>query len=127
MRKILLYIGGTFTFSFAVLHASFWELGNWQVELLKLTADNSGIVQVLTIGSIYMLLFAAFITFYLAKKRKLEFVEKAFLIFTAGYYILRVLFGYPFFGFSMAELTIWIVCLIVAACYLFSIPNKKVL
>lgn len=126
MKKILLYIGGTFTLLFAVLHASFWKLGNWQVELSKLTADNSAIVQVLTMGSIYMLVFAALMTFYLARKQKFEFVEKAFLMFVAGYYTMRVIFGYPFFGFSMEELIIWIVCLLVAACYLFAIPQKTV-
>ena len=70
MSKVLLYIGGTLTLAFAVLHLSFWKLGNWAEELAKLTPVNSGIMQMLTVGSIYMLLFAAFMSFYLAYKKE---------------------------------------------------------
>jgi hypothetical protein len=125
MSKVLLYIGGIFTLAFAVLHLSFWKMGNWAEELAKLTPDNSGIMQMLTVGSIYMLLFAAFMSFYLAhKKEKFTFVEKAWVIFIAGYYLMRIAFALPFFGFSVSEVVIWIICLVVAACYLFALRQK---
>ena len=124
MRKVLLYIGGSITLCFSVLHLSFWKLGNWQEELLKLSPDNKGIMQMLNIGSLYMLLFGAFVSFYLAKKEEYTFIEKTLIIFIAGYYILRIVFGFPFFGFSLEEIVIWIVCFAVAACYLFALRQK---
>jgi hypothetical protein len=124
MSKVLLYIGGTLTSCFAILHVSFWKLGNWTEELAKLTSDNSGIVQMLNTGSIYMLLFAAFMSFYLAPKEKFPFVEKALIIFIAGYYLLRIAFAVPFFGFSVVEVVIWMICFITAACYLFALRWK---
>jgi hypothetical protein len=120
MRKIFLYTGAGITLLFALLHGLFWKLGNWSEQLSKLTPDNSGIVQMLTVASIYTLLFGAGISLMLAKKPTLVFIEKAFLLFMAGYYVMRIAFGLPFFGFSMEEVIVWAVCLIVASCYLLA-------
>jgi hypothetical protein len=121
MRKALLYIGGTITLCFALFHLYFWKLFNWQDELIKLSPENSGIMQMLNIASIYMVLFAAFISFYLAGVKVFLFLEKAVIIFIAGYYLLRIAFGIPFFGYSIQELVIWIFCFIVACCYLLAL------
>ena len=104
MRRILLYVGGGITLCFCFLHLSFWKIGNWQEELLKVGPDNKGIVQMLNVVSIYTLLFAAFVSFYIAKKSKFSFIEKILILFIAGYYLLRVAFGIPFFGFSIEEI-----------------------
>jgi hypothetical protein len=120
MRKIVLYAGAVITLLFVLLHGLFWKLGDWPDQLSKLTRDNSGIVQMLNVASIYTLLFGAGISLVLAKKPTLVFVEKAFLLFMAGYYVMRIAFGLPFFGFSMEEAIVWAVCLIVAACYLLA-------
>jgi hypothetical protein len=120
MRKISLYTGAGITLLFAVLHGLFWKLGNWPEQLSRLTPDNSGIVQMLTVVSIYTLLFGAGISLLLAKKPTLVLVEKAFLLFMAGYYVMRIAFGLPFFGFSVEEAIVWVVCLIVASCYLLA-------
>ena len=124
MRKILLYVGGVFSLLFAIMHLLFWNLGNWQEELTKLSPDNSGIMQMLNVASIYLLLFAAFISFYLAKKKEFVFTEKAVIVFIAGYYLLRIAFGVPFFGFAVSEVVIWVFCLIPAACYLAALRQK---
>ena len=124
MRKILLYIGGSITLCFSFLHLSFWKIGNWQEELLKISPDNKGILQMLNVVSIYTLLFAAFVSFYLAKKSEFTFIEKILIIFISGYYLLRVAFGIPFFGFSIEEAVIWIACFIVAFCFLFALRQK---
>jgi hypothetical protein len=120
MQKKLLYTGAGITLLFALLHGFFWKLGNWSEQLSKLTPDNSGIVQMLNVVSIYTLLFGAGISLVLAKKQTLVFVEKAFLLFMAGYYVLRIAFGLPFFGFSVVEAVVWAACLSVASCYLFA-------
>jgi hypothetical protein len=125
VRKILLYIGGSLTLCFSLLHLSFWKIGNWKEELLKVSPDNKSIVQMLNVVSIYTLLFAAFVTFYLARKSKFSFIEKALIIFIVGYYLLRIAFGIPFFGFSLEELAIWIVCFATACCYLFALGQGR--
>jgi hypothetical protein len=120
MRKHLLYSGAGITLLFALLHCLFWKLGNWPEQLPKLTSDNSGIMQMLTVASIYTLLFGAGISLVLAKKQALVLVEKAFLLFMAGYYLMRIAFGLPFFGFCVEEAIVWMVCLVVASCYLLA-------
>jgi hypothetical protein len=124
-RKILLYCGGSLTLGFALLHTAFWKLGNWSEELSRLSPTNSGIVQMLNLGSIYMLLVAACASFYLARKTMFTFLEKALIIFIAGYYLLRMAFGIPLFGISTEEIVIWIACVAVASCYLFALQNNK--
>jgi hypothetical protein len=124
VRKIFLYIGGSITLCFSFLHVSFWKIGNWQEELLNISPDNKGIVQMLNVVSIYTLLFAAFVSFSLAKKTEFTFIDKALIIFIAGYYLLRVACGIPFFGFSIEEAIIWIICFAIAFCYLFALRQK---
>jgi hypothetical protein len=110
---------------FALLHSLFWKLGSWSNQLSMLTPENSGIVQMLNVVSIYTLLFGAGISLVLAKKPILVSVEKAFLLFMAGYYGLRIAFGYPFFGFSVEEVIVWTVCLVVASCYLLAFQLSR--
>jgi hypothetical protein len=124
MRKILLYVGGTVSLFFAVFHLLFWQLGNWPEELPRLSPGNSGIMQMLNVASMYMMLFAAFISFYLARKKTFVFTEQAVIVFIAGYYLLRIAFGGPFFGVSVQEVAIWIFCLIPATCYLAALRQK---
>jgi len=125
MKKTLLIIGGTITLLFALLHLSFWEMGNWAEELAKLSPDNGGILQMLTVGSIYMLVFAAGMTFSLVGKKEFSTSEKALLLFIAGYYLMRIVFAPAFFGYSSQELVIWIICLLTAACYLVPVLRKQ--
>jgi hypothetical protein len=120
MQKRLLYAGAGITMLFALLHGLFWKLCGWHEQLSMLTPENSGIMQMLNVVSIYTLLFGAGISLVLAGKPVLVSVEKTFLLFMAGYYVLRIAFGFPFFGFSMEEVIIWIMCLIVASCYLLA-------
>lgn len=122
MRKIFLYIGGSVTLLFSIFHILFWELFNWSEELFKLSPENRGTFQMLNVASIYVLFFGAFISFHLAKRKESHsFVEKSLIIFLAGYYLLRVVFSIPFYGFSIGELVIWFFCASVASCYLISI------
>jgi hypothetical protein len=125
MRKVLLYIGGSFTLIFSIFHLSFWKLFNWSEELLKLSPENQGTLQMLNVVSVYVLLFGAFISFYLAKKKEqFSFIEKILIIFLAGYYILRIIFSAPFYGFSPEDLLIWFFCISIASCYLFVLRDN---
>ena len=125
MKKIFLYIAGVFTILLSVLHLSFWKTGNWSVELKKISPDNAGILQALNIGSIYFLLYSTIITFVIARKSSLETTDKLFLSLVAGYYIARIIMGFPLFGVTLIEIFIQVICLLVACCYLIPLKLKK--
>ena len=56
MKNKLIIIGGVLLILLSLFHLSFWHLFNWQEELPKLSADNSGIMQLSTIGIVCLLL-----------------------------------------------------------------------
>jgi hypothetical protein len=125
VKRILLIIAALLTVLVSFLHLSFWKIGNWGIELKKLSADNQGIVQVLNIGSIFFLLFSGFITYTIAQKETLEKTDALFLMLVAGYYLIRIAVGFPFFGFSIGEVIVQAFCLIAACCYLIPVKLKK--
>ena len=125
MRKILLYICGVINLLFGLLHLSFWSLFNWKEDLALLRPENRGILQMFNVTSLYLLLFASLMTFRLAKQTgPFSFSEKALLLLFAGYYVVRILFGYPFFGFSIEEMIVWFACAVIASCYLVALNTK---
>ena len=123
--KTVLYICAFMNLVFAVLHLSFWKLFHWEKELGCLSRENSGIMQMFNVESLYFLLFAAFITFRLAGQKFYSYTDRALLTFIAGYYIVRIGFGYLFFGFNGGELTIWIVCALIASGYFIGMFNTS--
>ncbi len=50
MKNKLIISGGILLILLALFHLSFWNLFNWQEELPKLSAENSGIMQLSTVG-----------------------------------------------------------------------------
>ena len=125
MRKKLLYIGGFISLLYVIVHASFWKLFNWNEELARLSTMNKGLMIMLDIGIGYLFVFATIISVYLAKLKKLEFFEKAIIVFIAGIYLLRFAFGFPLFGFTMLEMMNGIICIVAASCYLLALRNSK--
>lgn len=126
MKRILLLLAALLSLMVSILHLSFWKIGNWSVELKRLSDVNQGIVPVLNIASIFFLIFSAYITYTIAKKENLEKTDKLFLVLLAGYYITRIICGVPFFGFSIEELIVEAFALLAAGCYLIPIKlNKK--
>jgi hypothetical protein len=125
MKKILLNIGGVFMLLGSILHLSFWKMGNWGIELKQLSTDNQGIIQMLNIGSIYFVFFSAIITFVIAKKNTLEKTDKLFLMLAGGYYIMRIIFGFPLFGISAEEIIIQAFSLLGVCCYLIPLILLK--
>ena len=56
MRNKLIIAGGGLLIILALFHLSFWSLFNWQEELPKLSAENSGIMQMSAIGFVCLFL-----------------------------------------------------------------------
>ena len=117
MRKQLMIAGGSLTVMGAIFHMFFWTLFDWAGELPKLSPENKGIVPMLNVSWIYTLLGNAFISFYLAWVKETTFFHKALMAILGGGYLLRIVFGYPFFGFDLVELVVWAYCLAAALCY----------
>lgn len=117
MKRKLLIIGGSLNVIMAVFHMSFWHLFNWSKELPKLSPENQEIIPMLNVAWIYTILCNAFMSFYLAGLKQTSFLQKALMAIIGGGYLLRVVFGYPYFGFDLVELLVWGYCLGVAFCY----------
>jgi len=124
MRRRLLYTGGVINLVLAFTQLLFWRVGNIPVELAKLTADVRGKINMLCFSSAYLMLFSSFMAFYIARKQRTDFTDKAVLVFIAGFYFLRILFGYPLFGFSSKELIIWSFCLLTALFFILALKNE---
>ena len=118
-RKALLYIGGIITALSAVLHLTFWAQNNWGEELTRLSPESKGIILALWIGTVYILVFAAAISFYLGSKKEFGTLEKIVCGNIAGFFLVRIAVGVPLMGFSVQELIIELLCAGVVFCYLF--------
>jgi hypothetical protein len=114
MRSKLLYISGAIAWAFALFHCFFWVLFDWATELPRLSAVNSGIVQVSNVIYIFIFLYQGFISFSLARKQgAFSFAEKSILVFIAGFYFLRAALGIPMFGVNLAQVVVILVCLAI--------------
>lgn len=56
MKNKLIITGGISLILLALFHLSFWHIFNWQEELSRLSAGNSGIMQLTTVGFICLFL-----------------------------------------------------------------------
>ena len=127
MRKVLLYVGGSISFVYIIIHLLFWKLFNWSEELAKLSAMNKALMLTLDAGVTYFFVFATFISIYLAGLKEFKFLEKTIILFISGLYILRIICGFFFFDFTMLELACWISCMIAIFCYLLALRQTKAL
>ena len=125
-RKVILYIGAFITFIFALFHLAFWQMLNWNVELAKVSVDTSAVLQILNIASVYMLLFFASMTIYIAVKGRRDLLSNSLLFFVSGYYLMRIIAGYFFFGIEVREITIWLICLVTAILFVSAAVIKEV-
>lgn len=124
MRKTILYAGGAVNIFLAVGHMSFWRLMNWSEELPKLSRDNQGIMQTANVIMIFIMLYFAAMSFVMARNKNLDVFAKSIVVCIAGFYSIRLFLGYPFFGFSLEELFIWILCAIIIVGYLYVLFHK---
>lgn len=125
MKKILLITGGVLNLLLAVFHMFFWSLFNWKDELLKVSRDTAGILQIANLILIFILLYFAFMTFFIIKKEISDFHAKSFFYLITGFYLIRIFTGYPLFGFSAIEVFVSVYCITVIVCYIQVLPAKK--
>ncbi len=118
-RKVILCIGASIVLIFALFHLAFWEIFNWNAELKTMSLATGGILQILNIVSVYVLFFFTVITVYIALTNKNDFLSNLMLVFIGGYFLVRVITGYFFFGWSITEFIIWLMCVLTASIFLY--------
>jgi len=124
-RKMILYIGAFILFVFALFHIAFWEMFNWKEELLKVSLETAGILKILNLASVYLLLFSAGMVIFISLKKINDFLSKAILIFISGYFLLRIVAGYIYFGWSVSEFIIWLLCLVSSSIFVLAAFMKE--
>ncbi len=119
MDKALLITGGVFNVLLALYHLTFWKNPklNWAEELPRLGDVNRAILQVANLMMIYVLLFFAGLSFLLSTKESLCTFSSAVILFIGGFYLVRAVLQFPFFGASKIGVIIFIVCLLISGCY----------
>lgn len=125
MRKAVLYGGGVINILLAVFHMFFWSLLDWSTELPKLSALNRGVLQIANVIIIFVILYFAVMSFVMARHERLDVFGRSIIICIAGFYTIRLVLGFPFFGFNYEELGVWIVCLIIIGAYLSVLRMEK--
>jgi hypothetical protein len=117
MKKPILYTGAIINLTLAGFHAMFWKRLNWSEQLALLTPANSSVIQVENICMILLLVFFAVMSVRIARQRVMDSNGRSVLLMVAAFYTTRLVLGYPFFGVSAREITIWILCAATAAAY----------
>lgn len=124
MKKTLFLILTFINLFFALFHLGFWVFFNWNEELLKISVESRGILQILNITSCYLLLFASYTMYSYSKKIETTSQDKKLIMFFGGYYLIRAILGIPFFGFSYSEVFICVFCLVIFVIHLLTISLK---
>jgi hypothetical protein len=117
MYRFLMILGGLDQLASVALHISFWKLFNWPVELARLSPLSRGTVQVLDIVLIYIICWAAGVTFYFAWVRPRGNVAALTLLFIGSVPVLRAAAEVPLYGWTANSPAIIVSCLLSAACY----------
>jgi len=117
MKQGILYTGGIINGALAVFHMFFWKMFNWQTELPRLSKDNQGIMQIANIIIIFILLYFSVMSLALARSNAAVRNAGSLFILISGFYLIRLVTGIIFFGYSFEELIVWIVCFLIAAGY----------
>ncbi|PKL38514.1 MAG: hypothetical protein CVV44_11560 [Spirochaetae bacterium HGW-Spirochaetae-1] len=124
MKQGILYTGCIINGALAVFHMFFWKIFNWQTEFAQLSKDNRGIVQIANILIIFILLYFSVMSFLLARSNAAVRHAGSFFILISGFYLIRLVTGIIFFGYSFEEFIVWIVCFLIAAGYALLFLNR---
>jgi hypothetical protein len=125
MKKIILYSFSIINLLLAIFHMSFWKLMNWSEELPKISKENQGILQIFNIIAIFIILYFAVMSFIMAKKDNIDVYGKSIIVCISGFYLIRLIAGLMFLGFSYVELSISAMCALIIAGYLFVLFEFK--
>ncbi|MDR2036335.1 MAG: hypothetical protein LBQ60_00270 [Bacteroidales bacterium] len=113
MQNKLIITGGVLLIVLALFHLSFWSLFNWQEELPRLSAENSGIMQMSTVGFVCLFLSLGIIFINFRKEIANTKLGKALSFALAFFFFIRTIAEFIFPGSSI-ELGIFLgICTLV--------------
>lgn len=101
MKIKLIITGGVLLILLSLFHLSFWHLFNWQEELPKLSEENSGIMQLFTIGFVCLLL--SFGVIFIVFRAEIAYTKlgKALLLTLSFFFLVRTIGEFIFPGTSL--------------------------
>ncbi|MGL1934996.1 MAG: hypothetical protein OCD01_08245 [Fibrobacterales bacterium] len=118
MRKPILITLAIINLLMAILHGMFSTMFNWSEELTKVSMETKAILEIFNIISIWLLLYFAIMTLLLIKQKINTLFSNAFIVLVSGFYGIRLVLGYPYFGFSIQEMTVWGICAFIIGGYI---------
>ena len=93
-----IHAGGAFNLAFAVLHAFFWQLFDWERDLASLTKVNRAVMQILNLCLTFVFLAFAYLSFVHAEELQATRLGNALLALMAFFWLLRAIEQAAFFG-----------------------------
>jgi hypothetical protein len=125
MKKKLLYTGGVLTLLFIVLHLFFPKMFDWEHSLLCLLPANRAVYLTFHLVTIFVFTMSVIISFVLARQKTFSVAERIVLLMFAGIYIIRIIAGPLYFGFTKTEIIGWCICLATALCFIIPALAKN--
>jgi hypothetical protein len=122
LQKTFVITGGVLYILIGVFHLLFWKFFDWGNELAKLNEVNSNVMQMLNIGLIVLFLSFGVIMICLYNEIISTRLGKALLIFSALFFLVRLIEEFVFPGSSVIA---GIIILIYTLIYLIPVFIKS--
>jgi hypothetical protein len=114
----LIKLGGLATVGWFIFHLFFWRLFRWETQLRKLSAVNSGVMQVLNLCLSFVFLIFALISLRYPDELLKPGLGSAALTGMGVFWLLRLIEQPLFFGFSLISNIFSLLFALTGACYL---------
>lgn len=126
MRNISLIISATISTIFGILHCFFPWTFNWHNSFPAQLNEAKNILFSLNwiVAFVLLGMTVVAVSLLLQKKARTR-TEQIVLWLFAGFFVLRIVCGPLYFGFSVVELVIWILCGITAAGFVIASCNGE--
>lgn len=125
MKKKLLYTGGVLSLLFTCLHLLFPKMFDWEHSLTCLIPANRAVYLTLYIATTFILAMSVLICIVLARQKSISLAERIVLFIFAGFYVIRIIAGPLYFGFTKTEIIGWCICLATALCFIIPALAKN--
>jgi hypothetical protein len=112
-RKTLVIIGGVNYILWGLFHLFFWYGLDWKNELIKLTVENSNVMQMLNIAITVFFLAFGFIMLYYRREFLNSALGKALLIIFALFWLVRLIGEFVFPEGSIILGGILLLCVLI--------------
>lgn len=125
MKNKLIIAGGIVLILLSLFHLSFWHIFNWQEELAKLSEENSGIMQISTIGFVCLLLSLGIVLIYYRKEIANTKLGNALLSVLSFFFLVRFIAEFIFPGSSIELGIVLFLCTLLFSAPLFMKKDRN--